>query len=48
MTDAFVLGGVQRAFAFPDRPAVGAFAGVVIKHSKDGWSIAYYRATRLD
>jgi hypothetical protein len=45
MTDAFVLSGVRTAFAFPDRPTVGAFAGVVTKHSKDGWSIAYYRAS---
>ena len=43
-----VLGYVHAGFAFPDRPTVSVFIGVVIKHNEDGWSIAYYQASRLD
>jgi len=43
-----VLGYVHADFAFPDRPTVSVFIGVVIKHNEDGWSIAYYQASRLD
>jgi uncharacterized protein (TIGR02246 family) len=43
-----VLGYVHADFAFPDRPTVSVFIGVVIKHNEDGWSIVYYQASRLD
>jgi uncharacterized protein (TIGR02246 family) len=43
-----VLGYVHADFAFPDRPTTTVFIGVVIKHNEDGWSIAYYQASRLD
>ena len=43
-----VLGYVHADFAFPGRPTVGVFIGVVIEHNGDGWSIAYYQASRLD
>ena len=42
-----VLGYIHDDFAFPDRPTVSVYIGVVIKHNKDGWSIAYYQASRL-
>ena len=42
-----VLGYVHADFAFPDRPTVSVFIGVVVKHNGDGWSIAYYQASRL-
>jgi uncharacterized protein (TIGR02246 family) len=42
-----VLGYVHADFAFPDRPTVGVFIGVVVKRNEDGWSIAYYQASRL-
>jgi uncharacterized protein (TIGR02246 family) len=43
-----VLGYVHADFAFPDRPTTTVFIGVVIEHNEDGWSIAYYQASRLD
>ena len=43
-----VLGYVHADFAFPDRPTTSVFLGVVIEHNGDGWSIAYYQASRLD
>jgi uncharacterized protein (TIGR02246 family) len=43
-----VLGYVHADFAFPDRPKVSVFIGVVIKQNEDGWSIAYYQASRLE
>jgi uncharacterized protein (TIGR02246 family) len=43
-----VLGYVHADFAFSDRPTTTVFIGVVIKHNEDGWSIAYYQASRLD
>ena len=43
-----VLGYVHADFVFPDRPTTTVFIGVVIKHNEDGWSIAYYQASRLD
>jgi uncharacterized protein (TIGR02246 family) len=43
-----VLGYVHADFAFPRRPTVSVFIGVVINHDEDGWSIAYYQASRLD
>jgi uncharacterized protein (TIGR02246 family) len=43
-----VLGYVHADFAFPDRPTISVFIGLVIKHNEDGWSIAYYQASRLD
>ena len=43
-----VLGYVHADFAYPDRPTVSVFIGVVIKHDQDGWSIVYYQASRLD
>jgi uncharacterized protein (TIGR02246 family) len=42
-----VLGYVHADFAFPDRPTVSVFIGVVIEHDGDGWSIVYYQASRL-
>jgi uncharacterized protein (TIGR02246 family) len=42
-----VLGYVHADFAFPDRPTVSVFLGVLVKHTEDGWSIAYYQASKL-
>ena len=43
-----VLGYVHADFTFPDGRIVSVFLGVVITHAEDGWSIAYYQASRLD
>ena len=43
-----VLGYVHADFALPDGRLVSVFLGVVVKHNDDGWSIAYYQASRLD
>jgi uncharacterized protein (TIGR02246 family) len=42
-----VLGYVHADFAFPDGRVVTAFLGVVVKQGEDGWSIAYYQASKL-
>jgi uncharacterized protein (TIGR02246 family) len=41
-----VLGYVHADFAFPDRPTVSVSLGVVVTRDDDGWSIAYYQASR--
>jgi uncharacterized protein (TIGR02246 family) len=41
-----VLGYVHTDFAYPDRPTVSVSIGVLVKHNEDGWSIAYYQASR--
>jgi hypothetical protein len=43
-----VLGYVHADFTFPDKRVVSVFLGVLVKHNEDGWSIAYYQASRLD
>jgi uncharacterized protein (TIGR02246 family) len=43
-----VLGYVHADFTFPDGRLVSVFLGVVVKHDRDGWSIAYYQASKLD
>ena len=43
-----VLGYVHADFAFPDGREVSVFLGVLVKHDEDGWSIAYYQASKLD
>jgi uncharacterized protein (TIGR02246 family) len=43
-----VLGYVHADFTFPDGRIVSVFLGVILKHADEGWSIAYYQASRLD
>lgn len=43
-----VLGYVHADFTFPDGKLVSVFLGVLVKHNEDGWSIAYYQASKLD
>jgi uncharacterized protein (TIGR02246 family) len=43
-----VLGYVHADFTFPDGHIVSVFLGVMLKHAEEGWSIAYYQASRLD
>jgi uncharacterized protein (TIGR02246 family) len=43
-----VLGYVRADFTFPDGRIVSVSLGVVARHADDGWSIAYYQASRLD
>ena len=43
-----VLGYVHADFAYPDRPTVSVTIGVLVTHNEDGWSIAYYQASRLN
>jgi uncharacterized protein (TIGR02246 family) len=42
-----VLGYVQADFAFPDRPTVSVYLGVLVKDD-NGWNIVHYQASRLD
>ena len=42
-----VVGYVQAAFAFPDRPTVSLYLGVLVRYD-NGWKIAHYQASRLD
>jgi uncharacterized protein (TIGR02246 family) len=43
-----VLGYVHADFAYPDGRLVSVFLGVVVTHTRDGWSITYYQASKLD
>jgi uncharacterized protein (TIGR02246 family) len=43
-----VLGYVHADFTYPDGRLVSVFLGVLVKHDEDGWSIAYYQASKLD
>jgi len=43
-----VLGYVHADFAFPDGRIASVFLGVLVKNNGDGWSIAYYQASKLD
>jgi uncharacterized protein (TIGR02246 family) len=43
-----VLGYVDADFTYPDGRLVSVFLGVLVKHDEDGWSIAYYQASKLD
>ena len=42
-----VLGYVAADFAFPDRPTVSLYIGVLAVHRDEGWRIAHYQASRL-
>ncbi len=42
-----VLGYTKADFAFPDRPTVSVFLGVLITRGGDGWRIAHYQVSRL-
>jgi uncharacterized protein (TIGR02246 family) len=43
-----MLGYSKADFAFPDRPTVSVFLGVLITLGDDGWRIAHYQVSRLD
>jgi uncharacterized protein (TIGR02246 family) len=42
-----VLGYVHADFDYPDGRLVSVFLGVLVTHNGDGWSIAYYQASKL-
>jgi hypothetical protein len=42
-----VFGYVRAAFAFPDRPTVSLYLGVLVRYD-DGWKIGHYQVSRLD
>jgi uncharacterized protein (TIGR02246 family) len=42
-----VLGYVHADFDYPDGRLVSVFLGVLVKQNGDGWSIAYYQASKL-
>ncbi len=42
-----VLGYVAADFAYPDRPTVSLYIGVLAAHGDDGWRIGHYQASRL-
>lgn len=42
-----VLGYVAADFAYPDRPTVSLYIGVLAVHDDDGWRIGHYQASRL-
>jgi uncharacterized protein (TIGR02246 family) len=48
LADDQVLGYVHADFTFPDGRVVPVFLGVLVKHDDNGWSIAYYQASKLD
>jgi uncharacterized protein (TIGR02246 family) len=42
-----VLGYVAADFAYPDRPTVSLYIGVLAVDGDDGWRIGHYQASRL-
>jgi uncharacterized protein (TIGR02246 family) len=46
--DDLALGYLSADFSFPDRPTVSVYLGVLVRNCDDGWSIAFYEASRLD
>jgi uncharacterized protein (TIGR02246 family) len=46
-TTDLVLGYVAAEFAFPDRPTMSLYIGVLAEHRDDGWRIGHYQASRL-
>ena len=45
--DDLVLGYAKADFAFPDRPTVGVYLGVLLERRDDGWRIGHYQVSRL-
>jgi len=42
-----VLGYANAVFAFPDRPAVDVYLGVLVERGDDGWLIGHYQVSRV-
>jgi uncharacterized protein (TIGR02246 family) len=42
-----VLGYAKVDFAFPDRPTVDVYLGVLLERGEDGWRIGHYQVSRL-
>ena len=42
-----VLGYVAADFAYPDRPTVSLYIGVLAVHGDDGWRIGHYQASLI-
>jgi hypothetical protein len=42
-----VLGYANAVFAFPDRPTVDVYLGVLVERGDDGWLIGHYQVSRL-
>ncbi|WP_327389772.1 nuclear transport factor 2 family protein [Mycolicibacterium stellerae] len=45
--DDLVLGYASVDFAFPDRPTVDVYLGVLLERGDDGWRIGHYQVSRL-
>jgi uncharacterized protein (TIGR02246 family) len=43
-----IHGYVAAEFAYPDRPSINLYLGVLVTRGDGGWSIAGYQASRLD
>jgi uncharacterized protein (TIGR02246 family) len=48
LSDDASLGYVKADFAFPERPTVGVYLGVLAQKRDEGWRIVYYQASKLD
>jgi uncharacterized protein (TIGR02246 family) len=42
-----VLGYAKADFAFPDRPTVDVYLGVLLERGQESWRIAHYQVSRL-
>ncbi len=45
--DDLVLGYANADFAFPDRPTVDVYLGVLLERGEDGWLIGHYQVSRV-
>ncbi|WP_020017197.1 SgcJ/EcaC family oxidoreductase [Promicromonospora sukumoe] len=43
-----ILGYVQLAFAFPDRPTVNVHLTTLLEHHEQEWQIAHYHVSRIE
>ncbi|GLY83461.1 nuclear transport factor 2 family protein [Actinoallomurus iriomotensis] len=46
--DGLVLGYLDVDFSFTDRPTISVKLSVLLKRTRDGWSIGHYQVSRLD
>ena len=47
LADDLVLGYLSVDFAFPDRPTVTVYLGVLVKKESGGWFLDHYQVSKL-
>ena len=47
LTDDLLLGYLSVDFSFTDRPTLGVYLSVLVKHIADGWYLCHYQVSHL-